>query len=218
LAELLLPLLNRRPVMLGEEPEPPERLEMGTLRQEWVPRLVLAALLLYATTSALLRTTGLGGEAPLLVGLSKDERAAMSWVAKQTPPESRFLVVPDSGWEAAKTAEWFPLLAQRRSVATVQGTEWLPAGRFDHQVWAYQGAYECGYRTADCLDMWSTETGIEFTYVYFARSGSEQCCWTLTSSLNLDPRYQIVYQSKGATIFRRVDGPPAAAPDLAQRP
>jgi hypothetical protein len=161
----------------------------------------MAALLAYATFSAVTRTADLGGEAPFLVGLSRDERTAMGWVAQATPPEGRFLVVPDSTWETAKTAEWFPFLAKRVSVATVQGSEWLKGDAFSGRVEAFWLAMECGYRTSACLDSWTAETGLFFTHVYIGKSDRGQCCWTLHNSLAADDRYEVVYDGPGATIF-----------------
>ena len=58
----------------------------------------------------------MAGEASFLVSLSSDERTAMAWVARETPTASRFLLVPDTGWETAETIEWFPVLTGRVSV------------------------------------------------------------------------------------------------------
>ncbi|MPZ50701.1 MAG: hypothetical protein GEU75_15620 [Dehalococcoidia bacterium] len=209
--EVLLPLLNRSLVAAREGA--PEYLRSDGVaarrwtrrQQEWLPRLVLASIMVYATFSALTRTDGLGGEAPLLVGLSDEERAAMSWVAKETPEDGRFLVVPDTGWETAKTAEWFPYLAKRVSVATVQGQEWLRGNAFTAMVRAHEQALECGYRTSSCLDAWSVETGLEFSHVYIGKGEHGQCCWTLHDSLEQDPRYQVIYDGPGATIFARLE-------------
>jgi hypothetical protein len=199
--DVLLPLLSRG--LAGRDGT--ELSSAHTSRQQvWLPRLVLASILLYATFSAVTRSDGLGGEAPFLVGLSSEERGAMRWVAQESPPDSAYLVVPDTGWETAKTLEWFPYLAQRVSVATVQGSEWQPGGAFRSRVQAFNEALECGYRTAGCLDAWTAKTGLAFTHVYIGKPASGQCCWTLLSSLGEDPRYEVVYDGPGATIFARI--------------
>lgn len=67
--------------------------------------------------------------------LTPGRRAAMAWSARNTPPDSRFLVLPIAPeWMSDRNSEWFPALAQRASVATVQGSEWLPKRRFQ-QMW-----------------------------------------------------------------------------------
>lgn len=210
-AHVLLPVLDRLPADKSSTPQadPPldgdrevPALAAGRPRR-WAPVLVLAFFVCYATIAALTTRPGLAGEGAFLVSLSDDERAAMSWVARETPPSSRFLVIPDSSWPTAKAAEWFPVLADRVSVATVQGSEWLPDDAFTRQVRAYDGAHECGYRGTTCLESWSLETEITFTHVYVAKTGSGQCCWTLLTSLDEDPRYDLIYDGPGATIFAR---------------
>ena len=127
----------------------------------------------------------------------------MRWVAEETPPSSRFLVIPSTGWETAKTLEWFPVLADRVSLATVQGTEWLPSDAFTDRTDAYDALFECGYRVARCLDAWAAGTGMTFTHVYIPRPPAGQCCWTLLASLAEDPRYDLIYNGPGATIYVR---------------
>jgi hypothetical protein len=168
---------------------------------------LLAVLFLYVTVGAGLRAPGLAGEASFLVSLSKEERAAMTWIREETPTGSRFLVVPDGGWPMAKAAEWFPVLTRRTSVATVQGTEWLPQRGFARMVESFDLAFECGYRTVDCLDELVLKTGLHFDYVYLSGSGEDMCCWTLVNSLWSDDRYRVVYHGPGATIFERIPDP-----------
>jgi hypothetical protein len=182
-------------------------------RRPTLPAAVALALITaYAGFSAVVRTPGAAGEAAFLAPLSAEERQALQWVSKETPPDSRFLVVPDSSWETAKTMEWFPELADRVSVATVQGTEWLPDGRFDEAVQAYYEAFDCGYTTDSCLDQWQLRWGLSFTHVYIRKwdSGAGQCCGTLVDSLRMDPRYRLVYDGAGATIFYLQPQLPAA--------
>jgi hypothetical protein len=197
-AEVLLPALMRY-----AQPADPEA-EKGFVGRVPGPALVVGGLALFVVAGAFLNTPGKGGEVSLLVSLSEDQRQSMEVVSQNSPPDSRFLVVPDSGWEVAKVAEWFPVLAQRPSITTVQGTEWVPGGAFESRVRAYYMAFECGYRTADCLDEWTTATGGFFTHVYISKPPSGQCCSTLTSSLRQDHRYSVVYDGPGATIFARL--------------
>ena len=44
---------------------------------------------------------------------------------------------------------------------------------------------------------------IPFTHVYIAKTPSSQCCWNLLVSLDADPRYELVFDGPGATIFAR---------------
>jgi hypothetical protein len=165
------------------------------------PAAVFLGLLVFATVAALLRDGGLSGEGMHLRSISSDERAAMAWVRQRTPESSKFLIVPESSWETARTAEWFPVLADRRSVTTVQGSEWMDDGEFERASRIYDQAFECGYRTTSCLGELAVDAELRFSHVYVPKHNGGQCCYTLVDSLLSDPAYQVVYDSLGATIF-----------------
>ncbi len=161
--------------------------------------LVAAALLLYMLGGSLLRAPGLGGEGHFLVGLTPAERAAFAWIEASTPETSRILVVPHGPWPADREGEWLPVLTARISTATVQGSEW--DGRFEAQVRAYDLAWDCGYRPAECLGHWSNTQDIAFTHVYIPTTGRGQCCATLLDSLRQSTQYFLLYDGPGGTIF-----------------
>lgn len=140
------------------------------------------------------------------------ERGAMAWVASDTPKDARFLIISETYWAADRTAEWFPALTDRVSVATVQGSEWLPAATgFWPHMWSDQSAQECGTSDGDCIARWMKGTGWTFDYVYLPKSavatamdGSDVwCCGSLRTALRHDDRYALVYDGPGATIFQR---------------
>ena len=80
-----------------------------------------------------------------LASLSPDQREAMHWVATHTPPTSRFFVVPERGWPADREGEWFPVLAEPPSVATV-GNRVTDAG-FTRYKRLFNTARDCASRT-----------------------------------------------------------------------
>lgn len=170
----------------------------------WTLVAVLGVMVLYALVGSMLRKPGLGGEGEYLVSLSEGQRTAMHWIDERTPPDAAFLVVPRTPWQVDKESEWFPVLANRQSVATVQGTEWLPGSGFDLAVADYADAWDCGYHTTRCLGLWSEVTGKSFDYVYLTRSDRFQCCGTLLESLEADDDYLKVYEGPGGTIFKVV--------------
>ncbi len=163
---------------------------------------LLAVLFVFAFVGALVTKPGLAGEGYFLRPLSHGERDVMAWVAEHTDPDARVLVVPRGSWETDKEGEWFPVLAERLSVVTVQGYEWVPGGAFRERQEMYWAAYECGFRTTDCLDQWLRDYPQgEFTHIYVPRFEGVQCCSTLTRSLNQDSRYTRVYEDDGGTIW-----------------
>jgi hypothetical protein len=110
------------------------------------------AIVTAATTIAVIAVLGLRvardtqtyGET--LRPLGVHQRSAMTWVSANTPG-SRYAVVTLSGWQADHVAEWFPTLANARSVTTVQGSEWLPDGAYQdlaRKSDAMKAQSECG--------------------------------------------------------------------------
>jgi len=148
----------------------------------------------------------------LLRAMTPDEQSAMAWVAGNTAPQSRVLVVANEAWAADKSSEWLPALTQRISVATPQGAEWLPGNAFADRVEAYRALQKCANGTGDCLDTWERKFSLPFDYVYIPKINSSldempvdehECCAALRAALRADPRYRVAFDGAGATIFRR---------------
>jgi hypothetical protein len=170
----------------------------------WQVAGIVGFLLVYALVGAMIRKPGLGGEGEYLTSLTEGQRSVMQWIAGATPPDSRFLVIPRTPWQVDKESEWFPVLAQRQSLATVQGNEWSTNGGFDTSVYLYDRAWDCGYQDTSCLTDWVEESGRPFTHVYVTYNGSFQCCATLLESLEEDPNYLKVYEGPGGTVYSLV--------------
>ena len=200
LTEVVLPFA--RDAMHRGESRPDERQSMP----RWLMGSVAAVVALTALVSALVSTSKLHG-------LSTDERAGMAWAQANTPASSRFVILSGQAWPVDANSEWFPALSGRHSVATVQGTEWLPGGVFDRTRSSYLALQQCANSGGDCLARWSAKYAAAFDYVYVSTGapgaangplGATQCCRDLTLALKKDPRYQLVYDGAGAVIFRRI--------------
>lgn len=184
-AEVLLPLLNS-----GQALKPP-------CQPTRLAKVVLAFVLLYAMLAAI------GGYRSTLAGLPRGEREAMEWVAENTPLASGVLVIPSvTWWGTDSTSEWFPVLADRASVATVQGHEWL--GDISQQIASYEAVQQCATKGPDCLDAWAERTGAAFTYLYVAKASASLAgdrAASLRHHLDRDLRYVRVYDGPAATIY-----------------
>ena len=212
-SDVLLPLLTTG--RIGARADQPRASQpeasVPTLRRSWSERIreqgfavaVLGFFVIYGSLGALTRDDDLGTENAYLSSLSRDERDAMRWVAANTPLSSRFLVVPEEGWAADKAAEWFPALARRPSVATVQGREWLPDRSFARYSALHDYALRCGGEDVRCLDRWTDSSGTSFSHVFIPKSPDGACCRQLSSALRADPRYALVFDGPGAEIFLR---------------
>lgn len=185
-----------------------------TLRQRGQPSSVLAQpvgvisatlTLLFAASlaSALFSRPQWPGELRFLAPLSPEDQAAMRWVESTTALDHRFLLITGSGWEVDRVSEWFPVLAERVSVATVQGSEWLPGNAFDTQRQRYNDVQGCATWETACVEQWERSTGVRFTHLYIPKSADAPCCEQLRLSVRSNPNYYIVYDGPGATIAQR---------------
>jgi hypothetical protein len=190
-AHLLLPALRRLPV---------SALRRNPGRAGWSPEFVLGLFVVFAGISAVLRTPIPGGIGDM-AALSPDEREAMSWVAQQTTPDARMLVVAGTPWEIDRTSEWLPVLAHRKSVATVQGYEWRPIGEFARKKRQYNDLQGCAAWVSQCVTDWSRSTGQWYTHIYIPKSPERDCCRLLRYSLENDRRFREIYDGPGAVVF-----------------
>lgn len=197
-AEGMLPLLNRAAGRPAGEPR-----DETALLQSRLAVSVLGFVAGYAVFSLL------GGMRPYLAPLPAEERAAMAWVAANTPPDSRVLVLPVEPWAWDRSSEWFPVLTGRISVATVQGSEWLGQGVYARTVEESDALRACKAQGAACLDQWVADTSLSFEYVYVPKRSTGQpgasgdCCTALRSGLATSAAYTVVYDGSGASIFSR---------------
>lgn len=186
--------------------------QTATTARAW-PLIIAGLLVAYSFGASFATKAGVSAESSDLKSISPATRQAMHWVKVATPANSKFFVVPSGAWETAADMEWFPVLAGRVSVLTVQGSEWLPGESFQGHVKAYENAWNCGYQTSSCLTTWQWKTGVGFSHVFISRGPGGQCCGTLVASLLQDPNYRLVYEGPGASIFARVPAGTEPAPN-----
>lgn len=67
---------------------------------------------------------------PVLRPIKQSDRAAMQFVVEKTPRDAQFVVLAPQAWFEADAVEWFPLLADRQSLTTPQGLEWVSSSEF----------------------------------------------------------------------------------------
>lgn len=185
----------------------------ATLESEPLPRLVrthraatiVIVLLLFAALRTASRTAV--EEIGPLHGLEVDHVTAMQWVQSEVGEEAAFAVVTGHTWESDYLSEWFPVLADRTSLATVQGSEWTGIDSFLDRLAMYRQLQECAYGTATCLDKWVEGWSLPPSYVFlpkgrlFGPSSSTDCCPALRETLLASADYRLVYDGPGATIF-----------------
>jgi len=174
------------------------------------PAVLLAALLFGAATVDALAAQQ-APDSPMRA-IGGDVQDAMAWVEANTPEGSRFAVVSGRYWAVDAEAEWFPTLAGRVSVATVQGTEWLDRDRFARQVRLASELPVCVV-TGDeaCVESWFGDVG-PVDYLFLVDSppeaiGGVTCCHALVGLLGaVGTPYEV--HAQGTVIVVRVDRGP----------
>lgn len=174
------------------------------------PAVLLAALVLGAATIDALAAQR-APDSPMRA-IGGDVQDAMAWVEANTPDGSRFAVVSGRYWAVDAEAEWFPTLAKRQSVATVQGTEWLDRDRFATQVQRASELPVCVV-TGDeaCVESWFDDVG-QVDYLFLVDSppealGGVTCCHALAGLLGaVGTPYEV--HAQGTVIVVQVDPGP----------
>jgi hypothetical protein len=137
-------------------------------------------------------------------GLSDDTRAAMDWARNNTDPSARFLIVSGLPWHLDSASEWFPYLADRQSVATVQGHEWIGGNDFrrieSQHAWLQRCAFE---RRSDCIAQWQRVVG-PVDYIVLSDRGSpadsESCCLAMIRTSDLSDA-EVVFRRKSVVML-----------------
>jgi hypothetical protein len=141
--------------------------------------------------------------------LGAEEIKAIEWVREKTNSNSRFLIFDEQGNPLlSPLTEWFPALAERRSIATIQGTEWL-AGKnhYNNQYTVIMDIHQCLYREVECI--YKLQDGLPDQYDYILLSSNYQegnnVRLPLFVSLDESPGFTLVYESSAIQIFQRDD-------------
>jgi hypothetical protein len=163
--------------------------------------MVLIAAAAFADGAASPRATG----SPLHA-LSTGQRAALAWIASDTFADSRFLVISGTPWEIDAISEWLPVLSERQSVATVQGTEWFGSGVFTEFERRHRWLQSCAAVTEfQCAKLWSEQFG-PVDYVMTVRSREARlngydCCLAFADRVIASGGEQ-VYANEDVRIVR----------------
>lgn len=140
------------------------------------------------------------------------DREAMNWVRSNTPSEARFLVLTGTTSVSCDSVlEWFPALTGRRSLYTVQGTEWTEGPNFKDYVRSTYGVQRC-MSSDDPACLASEINPATYDYVYVSRLLRVDNCRPLgfqrsfpffLEHLRADPGLDAVYETDGVVIFDR---------------
>lgn len=171
----------------------------------WAPEVTtaLAVLFIVAAFFDSLASQSVPGS-PLRV-LPDDTRAAMGWVEGETKPADRFVVLSGNYWAMDAEAEWFPALAKRHSVNTVQGSEWR--GTYDTRIARAWELTACVVRDdQECLAEWFDNAG-NVDYLFLVDTppreiGGVLCCHQLAEQLSTLYVTEVVHREGPVIVVR----------------
>lgn len=139
------------------------------------------------------------------------DRDAMSWVHENTPEDSRFLVLTGTTSVLCDPVlEWFPALTGRKSLYTVQGTEWIEGENFvsyASSTYAVQGCLSGD--DSSCLD--TTVPRGEYDFIYLSKLLRVDNCAPLAfqrtfpyflENMKKQPQFDVVYETDDVVIYK----------------
>jgi hypothetical protein len=135
--------------------------------------------------------------------LPSDQVTAMRWLAQHTPADATVLVPTNEVWGYDEVSEWLPAFAERHSIGTVQGSEWLGVDGYAEQLAHHERILDCAGATAECYAAIDPSA-----YLFVPKGqtagpfGPDDCCPAMRATLTA-AGYEIVYDGPGATIGRR---------------
>jgi hypothetical protein len=139
--------------------------------------------------------------------LSSEQADAMEWVRTGSPPDARFAIVSTQTWANDLFGEWFPAMADRTSVGTPQGIEWLGPVAFSDRIERHQQLEACATGTSRCLAALVDADAMNGAAMFVVPKGrlagvlsAEDCCPALRETMREDASFQIIYDGPGATI------------------
>ena len=160
-------------------------------------KIVLTALIFYSFSG-----TVLSDQVYPKVSLTASDRIAMNWVAENIPQQSLFAVLTgETEAFADSVSEWFPVLSKSKSVATIQGYEWLPGMPFRQKLIQYYDLQACMNKTYKCVEQWEEKTNRQFDYIYISLDDLSNNKNALLTSLMETAKYQLVHQETDVYIF-----------------
>ena len=92
--------------------------------------------------------------------------------------------------------EWFPALAERQSLNTLQGMEWILGSQFFEYSQDLTALQACP--DVDCLNDWLEQKNVRADFILLQKQRASPA---LIDSLREDESYERIYQSANAEIF-----------------
>ena len=169
----------------------------------WVGLILISYLIIRSaiTSMAFLMIPGAS-----LNHVSQDDRNAMFWVRDNTDKDEKFLILSKTtNWQTDYRSEWFPALADRKSITTVQGSEWLQDRIFYHLQDIHEAASKCISSNLKCLENLNSKYNLNYSMVYLSGKLSSEdgniTSYPIEMEMRASSDYQLVYENDAVSIF-----------------
>lgn len=132
--------------------------------------------------------------------LGAEEFKTISWVKSHTALTDAFLILDEqSNPLLSPFTEWFPALTNRRSVATIQGSEWLTGVKhYNKQFPIVTSLHECLYKDVSCLNELQNKTSGTYDFIIVSSKYSS----SLLNSLENHAGFNLAYSSPSIKIYK----------------
>lgn len=146
------------------------------------------------------------------VALAAPDRAALAWVRATQPQDRRFLVLATGTWGSDDLSEWFPALADRGTLDTSQGLEWVSLSIRRAEIASETQLRQCQPADLPCLLQWLTAHGGADPAVYVPGNGSAYAALpdlsaAIRAQLLASSAFRVIYDGPGAVVAVPVMGP-----------
>lgn len=174
-------------------------------RRRMVGRAGAGVIVIFLALEAVAGATAASAEASHLQALGESRRDAMAWIAANTPQGATVAVLTGDHWSTDPDSEWFAVLAERTSVATVQGQEWLGREVYAVASGRYAELQRCTM-SLPCLESWLRENPADYLFIpkgqRHGEDSTSDCCLELRRAIDESEAHRIVLDGAGATVVR----------------
>lgn len=136
--------------------------------------------------------------------VSPQHRETFEWIKLNTPADSKFLILTGkTDVFADPINEWFPVLANRKSLTTIQGLEWVGGGLFNHNIAPIKKSQQClsSNHSLDCITVTAKNAGLKYDYIYIANIIGGAIWGSLMDELKNSNAYSLFYEQENTVIF-----------------
>jgi hypothetical protein len=132
-------------------------------------------------------------------------RQASEWIRSHTQAEDRFLVM--TGVEGVlddPVNEWFPVLTERQSITTAQGTEWLGSNIFVKKLPLLREIQRCksDISPLQCADTLAGTMDVEYDYIMYVFSDQQGRSITAPDVYKFS-NFQVVYSTSDVLVLMK---------------